>query len=311
LVITAVRNVTKQKAAVKNAQLMAAIVEYSNDAIIGSTLEGVITSWNPAAERLYGHSSKEIIGRSGSLLNPEDRAGEVNDVLARVQDGEAVEGLETVRVRKDGTVVPVSITMAPIREEDGAIVGACAVHRDVTEQRQAFAAAQRMAAIIAYWDDAIIGITLDGIITSWNTAAEKLFGYTSKEIIGKSAETVSPKDRLDEITAILAKNRAGQHIERLETKRVRKDGTAFPVSLTVSPIRGADGTIVGTSVIHRDMTELEHAVLYARSLIEAGLDPLVTISPEGRITDVNEATVTVTGDPPRSAHRDRVLPLLH
>jgi PAS domain S-box-containing protein len=97
----------------------------------GSTLEGVITSWNPAAERLYGYSSKGIIGRSDSLLNPEDRAGEVNDVLARVKDGEAVEGLETVRVRKDGTVVPVSITMAPIREEDGAIVGACAVHRDV------------------------------------------------------------------------------------------------------------------------------------------------------------------------------------
>ena len=142
LVITAVRDVTKQQAAVKNAQLMAAIVEYSDDAIIGSTLEGVITSWNPAAERLYGYSSKEIIGRSGSLLNPEDRAGEVNDVLARVQDGQAVEGLETVRVQKDGTVVPVSITMAPIREEDGVIVGACAVHRDATEQRQAFEAAQ-------------------------------------------------------------------------------------------------------------------------------------------------------------------------
>jgi PAS domain S-box-containing protein len=108
---------------------------------------------------------------------------------------------------------------------------------------------------------------------------------------------VSPTDRLDEIKAILAENRAGQNIEHLHNVGVRKDGTAFPVSLTVSPIRDADGTIVGTSMISRDMTELHHAVLYARSLIEAGLDPLVTISPEGRITDVNEATVTVTGDP--------------
>jgi PAS domain S-box-containing protein len=161
----------------------------------------------------------------------------------------------------------------------------------VTEQRQALAAAQRLAAIVEDSDDAILSTTLDGSIMSWNAAAERLYGYISQEIIGKSLSLLVPEDRTDEITAVEAKIKAGQHVEHLETKRVRKDGTVFPVSATVSAIRDADGTITGTSVIHRDMTEQERAAKYARGLIEAGLDPLMTISPEGKITDANEATV--------------------
>jgi len=168
---------------------------------------------------------------------------------------------------------------------------------DVSQQRQAFEAAQRMAAIVESSDDAIVSGSLDGLVTSWNPAAERMYGYTREEIVGKPARSLTPEDRTTEIDTVLAKIRAGQHVEHLATKRVRKDGTVFPVSLTVSPIRDADGAVVGTSVIHRDLSELEHAALYARSLIEAGLDPLVTISPEGKITDVNEATIKVTGVP--------------
>ena len=128
----------KAKQAVEEAQLIAAVVEYSDDAIIGSTLEGIVTSWNPAAKRLYGYSSEEILGKPGSLLAPEDRTSQMDAVLVRVRDGETVEHLETTLVRKDGTVVPVSLTIAPIRAEDGAIVGICTIHRDVTEQTRAF-----------------------------------------------------------------------------------------------------------------------------------------------------------------------------
>src|SRR5450631_298386 len=295
--ITAVRDVAKQEQAVKNAQLIAAIVEFSDDAIVCSTLEGIVTSWNPAAERMYSYSGNEVIGKSGSLLAPEDRASELNAVLVRVKDGETVEHLETTLARKDGTVVPVWLTIAPIRDEDGAIVGICTIHRDVTEQTRAFEVAQRMGAIVESSDDAIIALTLEGIVTSWNPAAERLFGYTTEEIIGKPAETVTPKDRPEEMKDILAKVKAGQHIDHLETIRVRKDGSAFPVSLTVSPIRNANDATVGVSMISRNMTELRHAVRYARSLIEAALDPLVTISPEGEITDVNEASIKVTGVP--------------
>jgi len=297
LVITAVRDVTTHWQAVELAQLTAAVVEYSDDAIIGSTLEGMVTSWNPAAERVYGYSGQEILGKYAGLLTPEDRAGEFRGNLASIRADQAVKRLETMRVRKDGTVFPVSITVAPIRDEDGVIVGVSAVHRDVTEQRRAFEVAERMAAIVESSDDAIIGRTLDGIVTSWNPAAERMFGYSSHEMIGTSVNLLIPQDRTEEMKVILASVRAGRHVEELETIRVRKDGTVFPVSVTVSPICGADGAIVGASVICRDMTELEHAAQYARSLIEAGLDPMVTISPEGLITDANEAAVNIAGVP--------------
>jgi PAS domain S-box-containing protein len=297
LVITAVGEVSQRKQAVKNAELIASLVEYSDDAILGTTFGGFITSWNPAAERMYGYSGKEIIGKSVTLLSPKDRPGEAKAVLTKISAGQHVEHLETIRVRKDGTLVPVSITIAPIHDEDGAIVGVSAVHRDVTKQRQALAIAQRMAAIVEGSDDAVISSTLEGIITSWNPAAERLFGYSSEEIIGTPGAAVSPKDRPEEINEILTKIIAGQHIEHLETKRVRKDATVIPVTLTVSPIRDADGAIVGASMISRDMTELKHAAEYSRSLIEAGLDPLVTISPEGKIDDVNQAAVKATGVP--------------
>jgi len=298
----AVREVAQQEQAVKDAQLAAVILAYSDDAIVGSTVEGIVASWNPAAERMYGYSGREVIGRSASLLAAEGTASEMNAILVRVKDGETVEHLETTIARQDGTVVPVSLTIAPIRDEDGVIVGVCTVHRDVTERTRAFDVAQRMEAIVESSDDAIIALTLEGIVTSWNPAAERLFGYTTEEIIGKPAETVTPEDRPEEMKDILAKVKAGQHIDHLETIRVRKDRSVFPVSLTVSPIRDADGAIVGTSMISRNMVELKHALRYARSLIEAALDPLVTISPEGKITDVNEATIKITGVP-----RDEVI----
>lgn len=297
LVITAVRDVAIQKQAVKHAELIEAVVEFSEDAIIGSTLEGVVTSWNPGAENMYGHSGHEIIGKSASLLAPEDRTGEIFTTLDRVRLGKAVERLETMGARKDGLLFPVSLTVAPILDEDAQIVGASTIHRDVTAERKAFEIARRMEAIVEGSDDAIIAITLEGTITSWNPAAEKLFGYTSEEITGKSSGIVSPNDRLDEIQAILARNRTAQEVEHLHTVGVRKDGSVFPISLTVSPILAADGSTVGTSMISRDMSALHHAVLYSRTLIEAALDPMVTISPEGVIDDVNEATVTIIGVP--------------
>jgi PAS domain S-box-containing protein len=152
-----------------------------------------------------------------------------------------------------------------------------------------------MAAIVESSDDAIIGRTLDGIITSWNPAAERMFGYSGQEILGRSVGLMIPPDRTEEMESILAGIIRGQPVERLETIRERKDGTILPISLTVSPIRGAEGAIIGASVICRDLTEQERAARYARSLIEAALDPMVTISPAGRVDDVNEASVGVTG----------------
>jgi PAS domain S-box-containing protein len=155
----------------------------------------------------------------------------------------------------------------------------------------------QLAAIVEYCDDAIIGKTLDGAITSWNPAAERMYGYSSQEIVGKSFRLLSPGDRTGEIKAILARIKAGEHVDHFETVRVRKDGTRFHASLSISPIWDADGATVGVSTISRDLTKKRHALDAARAMIESSLDSLVAISPEGMITDANEATVKVTGVP--------------
>ena len=254
-------------------------------------------SWNPAAERMYGYSSVEIVGKPAEFLTPKDRAGEIAAVLEQIKAGRHVEHLETKRVRKDGTVFPVSLTVSPIRDADGVVVGTSVIHRDLTEQKGALELAQLMEAIVEYSDDAIVARALDGTITSWNPAAERMFGYSSAEIVGRPISLLTPEDRVGERISILAKISGGHPVENFETMRIRKDGTVFSVSLTISPIRDAGGVVVGASVIYRDVSELKHAARYARSLIEAALDPLMTISAEGMIYDVNEATVKATGVP--------------
>jgi PAS domain S-box-containing protein len=298
LVVTAARDVANRRQAVKAAQLITSIVEYSEDAIIGATLQGIITSWNPAAEKMYGYSHKEIIGRSGSMLAPPDRTNEILANLAEIGAGQAVERLETMRVRKDGTVFPVSLTVAPIHDEDAVIVGASAVHRDVTEHRQAFEVAQRMAAIVEGSDDAILGRTLDGIITSWNPAAERMYGYASEEIIGKPVTLLVPDDRSEELKDIMSKIRAGEAVNRLEAIRIRKDGTTFPVSLTISPIRSADGVIVGASVISRDITEQKAAFEASRTLaaiVQFSGEGIIGTTLDGIITSWNPAAERIYG----------------
>ncbi len=263
------RDMTERKQAIAAAQRMAAIVENSVDAIIAKTLDGIITSWNPAAERLYGYRSEEIIGKSLFLLVPEDRVAESRTILARISAGQRVERLETSRVRKNGTEFPVSLTVSAILDEHDVVVGVSAIARDVTEQKAAFEAAQRMAAIVENSEDAIIGATLEGIITSWNPAAERMYGYGSEEIIGQPGKLLLPGGRASDMNAILAVNRAGGHVERVEATRVRKDGTTITVSISLSPIRGPDDAIVGISTIARDVTEQQKAAQNARRLTAA------------------------------------------
>jgi PAS domain S-box-containing protein len=175
-------------------------------------------------------------------------------------------------------------------------------HTNITERKQAEQQAAELAAIVQFSDDAIIGKSLDGIITSWNRGAEKIYGYTESEVVGKPISILLSPGFEEDVPRILGKVKSGEHIEHYETVRRRKDGRDINVSLTISPVRNSEGKIVAASTIGRDITERKraeealHGVLrYARSLLEASLDPLVTISPDGKITDVNAATETVTG----------------
>ena len=160
-----------------------------------------------------------------------------------------------------------------------------------------------LASIVESSDDAIFSKTLDGIITTWNKAAERIYGYRAGEIVGQHVSLLAPRDRVNEATEILERIRNGERVDHYETTRRTKDGAAIAISLTVSPIHDSAGHIVGASAIGRDITDQQRvqdqadsAERYARSLIEASLDPLVVmVSREGKITDVNEATIRVTG----------------
>jgi len=183
----------------------------------------------------------------------------------------------------------------PIRDADGVTVEFSTIHRDITKEKQAREVAQRLAASVESTEDAIIGKTPDGIITTWNPAAERLYGYSAQEMLGTSIAVLSPKSQADEIERIHAKIRTGGHVANRETIRVRKDGSLVPVAITVSPIGAPAGTIIGPSSIARDLSTQEEATHLSRSMIEASLKSMVAISLEGKITDANQATVKFTG----------------
>jgi two-component system sensor histidine kinase VicK len=235
--------------------ILAAIVESSDDAIIGKTLQGVITSWNAGAERLYGYSAEQMIGQSVSVLVPLDRPDELEQILAKVRTGVRVEHMETQRVHQDGRLIDVSLTVSPIRDIDGRFVGASLIARDISDRRRADIAKSELAAIVASSDDAIIGKTLDGVITSWNQGAQRLYGYAAEEMVGHSIALLVPPERpheLEEILSHVGKSKAPKHFE---TNRVRKDGLLIYVSVTVSPIKDANGEVVGSSSVARDISQ--------------------------------------------------------
>jgi PAS domain S-box-containing protein len=236
--------------------LAAMLVESSDDAIIGMNRQSVITTWNRAAQRLYGYASDEAVGKHVSFLLPPDRLDDIASVQDRMATNVRVHHYETTRIHKDGHLMNVEITVSPIRDPAGNIVGISARPRDITERKRTDTVTAELAAIVDSSNDAIIGKTLDGVITSWNRGAERIYGYEAAEVVGKSISLLVPSDRPDEFREIIAGMLAGNvRTDHFETKRLRKDGTAIDVSLTVSPICDSDGTIVGASSVARDVTE--------------------------------------------------------
>ncbi len=237
----------------------AAIVEYSDDAIISKDLNAIIQSWNKSAERIFGYTAEEAIGKSITLILPPERLSEEPQILARIRNGERIDHFETVRMRKDGSRIDVSLSISPIKDESGVIVGASKIARDITVQKRAEELQRRFAAIIESSDDAIIGKDLNGVIQSWNPGAERIFGFSAAEAIGKPVTILIPEGRLDEEPQILGRIRRGEKTDHYETVRQRKDGTLINVSLSVSPIKDSAGNVIGASKIARDITERKKA----------------------------------------------------
>ena len=235
--------------------LLAAIVESSDDAIVSKSLNGIITSWNRGAEKLLGFTAAEAVGQHVFLIIPDNRRAEEGDVLAALRHGQGVDHFETMRRTKDGRLIPVSLTVSPIRDGRGHIIGASNVTRDITERQHSAELSARLAAIVESSDDAIVSKTVDGVITSWNQGAVRLFGYSEGEAIGRHIFLIIPDDRRAEEEEVLARVRRGEKVDHFETVRRTKDGRRVFISLTVSPLKDLHGNVVGASKVARDITE--------------------------------------------------------
>jgi PAS domain S-box-containing protein len=394
LVIAMVEDITNKKRAEEARFRHAAIVESSDDAIISKELDGAIVSWNGGAQRIYGYTEVEAVGKPITILVPRELVDEEHKILERVRTGERIEHYETLRVTKEGREINVSLSVSPIKDSSGRILGLCSISRDISERKmgeearrlaeQEFARANerlqlamesgaaggwdydlktgkdvwfgaahaqlgmtrdetlgsrkefwdrvheddrerlehalqvakekredfgedvrvvwrdgtthwlrsrgrfhyaangeaersigislditeskraeeallRYAAIVESSDDAIASGTLDGIIVSWNTGAQHLYGYTEAEAIRKPISMILPPELRDEEKKILETVRAGGRISQFETVRVSKTGKRINVSVTISPIKDSSGRIVGVSGIARDITERKRA----------------------------------------------------
>lgn len=278
--------------------LLAAIVDSSDDAIISKTLTGTITSWNRAAERMFGYTEAEMVGQSVLTLIPPDRQKDEAEILARLQRGEKIEHYETTRMAKSGQRLEVSLTLSPIRNDRGVIIGASKVVRDISALRKSVETAQHMAAIIESSDDGIISKNLDGVIQSWNPAAERIFGYTAPEIVGRPVLQLIPPERHYEEPEILAKVRRGERIDHYETIRVRKDGSRVEVSLTISPIKGAGGTVVGVAKIVRDLSsqrKADQATRLLAAIVDSSDDAIVSKNLNAIVTSWNAGAQRIFG----------------
>ena len=247
------------------------------DAVIVTDARGNVTAMNPDAQRLTGWSLETAQGRALAdvfvIVNEETRQP-VEDPVRKVLRTGTVAGLanHTVLITKEGREIPIDDSAAPIRDASGQLQGIVLVFRDITARRQAEEASLRLAAIVESSDDAILSKSLDGVVTSWNVGAERLFGYRAEEMIGQPILRLLPEDRHEEEYAILERLRRGERVDPFETVRRAKDGRLLDMSITVSPLRDARGRIIGASKIARDITErkrAEEAVCRAKEAAEA------------------------------------------
>jgi len=221
---------------------------------------GRITFYNEAAAALWGcrpELGKSEICGSWRLYWPDGRPMQHDEcpMAMALKEQRAISGAEAAAERPDGVRVPFLAYPRPLFDEAGRLAGAVNMLVDIMDRKKAENAALRLAAIVESSDDAIVSKDLDGIIATWNPGAERLFGYTAGEAIGKPVTMLIPPDHLDEEPEILQRIRRGERVEHYETIRRRKDGSLVDISLTVSPIKDSDGRVIGASKIARGITE--------------------------------------------------------
>jgi PAS domain S-box-containing protein len=273
---------------------LSSFLEAAPDGVVIADADGKIVRVNAQTEKLFGHPRTALVGQPLEMLLPErlrerhrlHRAAYAADARARAMGS----SLELVGLRGDGSAVPVEISLSPL-EIDGAPL-VCGTIRDVSERKRAEA---RTAALVESLDDAVIGEGLDGIITSWNPGAERIFGYHAAEIVGAHFTVLCPPGRDGEHAEILRRVSRGERVRQLEVVRRRKDGRDFHALVTASPVRDIDGRVVGQSKVIRDVTAERRAETERQQFFELSLDLLCTAGIDGYFRRLNPAFRDVLG----------------
>ncbi len=247
---------------------LAAIVESSNDAIVSKDLSGIINSWNKGAERIFGYTSEEIVGKPITTLIPGDRHAEETHILERIRRGERIEHFETVRLHKDGHPMTISLTISPLKNERGQVIGASKIARDITESKRAQEQLRRALefdeTVMSSMGEGLFTVDNQGRLTFMNPAAQRMFGWTLDEMIGRRMHDVTHHTRPDGTPYPASECPGlkvledGTPLSGFEDVFIRKDGTFFDVVYSSSPLRG-DNEITGLAVVFRDTTERKQA----------------------------------------------------
>jgi PAS domain S-box-containing protein len=241
--------------------MLAYLVTASHEFIGIADLEGNALFVNEAGRKLVGLHDLDAVHATRVLdyFAPEDQDRVLHDVLPAVRERGFWEGELRFRNFETGEIIPVLYNIFPVRDSAGAITAYGTVTRDLAENKLAEQRLRTLASIVESSDDAIVSKDLDGIVASWNKGAERVFGYTADEAVGRSIMLVIPEARRNEEIDILTRIRRGERIDHFETMRQRKDGTLIAVSLTVSPVKNGEGRIIGASKIARDITQQKHS----------------------------------------------------
>jgi PAS domain S-box-containing protein len=248
-----------------------ALIHAFGDPVLTRDLNGKILSWNQAASRVFGYAPEEIIGQSVLQLVPSDFHHEENELQRKLRAGEPISPYETDWLTKGGGKVRVLVTVYPVYDDGGAVIGASKLACDLSKGKDE--SRFRLAAIVDSADDGILSKDLNGIVLSWNEGAHRMFGYTAQEMIGQSILRLIPEELHYEEDEILRKLRAGERIEHYETTRQRKDGSRIDVSVTISPIRDGSGRVTGASKIARDISDrkrIERLLIQSEKLAATG-----------------------------------------
>ena len=304
------RDMTEAKRIQRSLQETQAQIQYildnAQDVIFKVDLAGNYIFCNAAAERMTGYSTAQLLQMNMWQLVMPEYHGLIRDRLQKRVTGEPIENAFAFEIQhRDGRRLWTELTTSNVRDATGRLVAIQGVARDVTERKQAEVELAKLAAIVESSTDAIIGKTLDGIITSWNRGAENIFGYTAAETIGQPLLMLMPPERRDEEKEILAQTSLGQPVEHFETVRIRKDGRRIDVFVTISPVRNAAGKIVGAAKIARDITgqkQAAAAIVREQNRFKMVFDTIPigiafnTVYPDGSVSRIiNDAHLRICG----------------